>query len=149
MPLTKLIIDDDRNVSHRKTSIEYVYLIVGKAFDAHYVPSAMHICGLFVHCFWFSYTEKDNYGLNRVFFFFLLLHRGGSDIVNILYHFYWTSIFLSPILYYNISLHVLLQYCKMEIFALFVLKFSLLLDIYHLCIHFFSLKQLSFPYFLL
>lgn len=132
MPLIKRIIDDDRNVSHRKTSIEYMYLIVGKAFDAHFVPSAMHMWGLCVHCFWFRYTEKDNYGPNKVSFFSYCI-----ELVNRLYYFYWTSIFLSPILYHNISLHVLLQYGKMKIFALFVLKISFLLDIYHLCIHFF------------
>lgn len=67
MPLTKRIIDNDRIVFTEKPA-EYMYLIVDKAFDAHYVPSAMNICGLFVHCFWFSYTEKDNYVLNKVTF---------------------------------------------------------------------------------
>lgn len=86
MPLTKRISDDDRNVSHRKTSIEYMYLIVGKAFDTRYVPSAMHMCGLFVHCFCSATQRKTVWPQQS--FFFLLLHRGGSDIVNRLYHFY-------------------------------------------------------------
>lgn len=77
---TKRIINNDRSFRHEENQ-QWICLIIGKAFDAHYSTSATDMHGSFIHCS-LVLLCRHRYLWLQSSFIFLLLHQGSTESID-------------------------------------------------------------------